>query len=461
MERRRRAATSQAEQAERLIDFIPRVSPKYQRPNHLVRLLDVLERTEREPVRAIVNLPPRHSKTETLLHGIARRVKRRPWQTCIYATYGDRLARDKSILAREYAQRAGVVMRDDSNAADRWRTTHLGGALFTSIGGAITGQGADVLIVDDPHKDRVEAESLIARDNVWNWYIGTALDRVEVGGSIIVCQTRWHPDDMTGRLLEQHAQDGWEVINLPALGTVDPATGTRVADDNGTALWPERWSREELLKKKRDEYEWRSKFQQQPVNRGGAVFKDVRYYHPRRLPPGLRISVGIDLAYSEKTHADHSACVVLGQDHLGTVYVLAVARNQVEVPAFVEVIKGTIASYPSAKIHWHTSTTEAGTAQLLKALGLNVKHALAKADKFIRAQPAAAAWNAGEVLLPSGYDDSAEGGLIMPPPEWVAEFVREVTKFTGVGDKKDDQVDAFASAYAAWAAPAKGRHDSD
>ena len=457
MERRRRAAMTKAEQSEGLLDFIPRISPKFMRPAHLARLTDVLERTEREPVRAIVNLPPRHSKTETILHFIARRLRRRPWENIGYATYVDQIANEKSVLAREYAVRAGVQMRDDANRLNRWITTQMGGAVFTSIGGSITGLGVDVLVVDDPHKDRADAESAAARDKVWNWYIGTALDRVETGGSVIICQTRWHPDDLTGRLLEQHAEDGWEVISLPALG-YEHEDGTRIDDDNGEALWPERWPKEELLKKKRDDYEWRSKFQQRPVARGGAVFKDVRYYDPRTLPASLRISVGIDLAYSEKTHADYSACVVLGQDYDGRVYVLGVAREQMEVPAFSEVIKGMVARWPTTKITWHTATTEAGTAQLLKSLtGLNVKNERAAADKFVRSQPVAAAWNMGEVLVPAGYDD--EYGNHVPPPTWVAEFVKEVTKFTGIGDKKDDQVDALSSAYSAWFKPASGRID--
>lgn len=457
MERRRRAATTAAEQAEPLIDFITRISPRYHRPTHLQRLLSVLERTEREPVRAIVNLPPRHSKTESLLHGIARRIKRRPWETVAYVTYGDSLARDKSILCREYALRAGVQLRDDSAAANRWRTPQLGGALFTSIGGAITGQGANVLVIDDPHKDRTEAESQVERDKVWNWYIGTGLDRVEPGGSVIVCQTRWHPDDLTGRLVDQRLQqDGWEVISLPALG-LDQPDGSRVADENGEPLWPEQWPREELLKKRIDEYEWRSKFQQAPVKRGGAVFRDVRYYDPRTLPNGLRISVGMDLAYSKKTHADWSACVVLGQDMDGTTYVLAVAREQMEVPAFAEVVRGTVAQWPTARVWWHTSTTEAGTAQLLRSMGLNVKNELARADKFVRAQPVAAQWNAGRLLLPGGFTD--EYGNARPAPAWVDEFVREVTRFTGIGDKRDDQVDALASAYSAWCKAPSQRHD--
>ncbi len=430
------------------------------RPSHLTRLLTALERTEREPMRIILNVPPRHAKTETLLHFIARRLKRKPWQTMAYVSFVDRISNEKSVLAREYAGRAGVQLRDDLATKERWMTTANGGAIFTSIGGSITALGADVLIVDDPHKDRAEAESLLHREKVWNWYIGTATDRVEVGGSIIVCQTRWHPDDLTGRLLKEQQDQGWEVISLPALGTYDEL-GIRHADNDGEALWPERWSKPDLLRKKMGgeggEYEWNSKYQQAPIKRGGAVFKDVHWYDPKAIPGGMRVSIGIDLAYSEKTHAHYSAIVVLGE-YAGKIYVLYVQREQMEVPQFAEIVKGQAYLYPGCKVRWHTSTTEAGTAQLLKMLGIPVKHELARADKFVRAQPAAAAWNAGRVLLPGGFDEKGER---VASPEWVAPFVAEVTAFTGMGDREDDQVDAFSSAYSPWAKAPSARYDTD
>lgn len=416
--------------SERLGDFIPRVSPSFVRPRHLEQLLSVLERAEREPVRAIVNVPPRHAKTETLLHSIAYRLSRRPTSNVGYVTYGDRIANDKSILAREYATRAGVTMREDANRLNRWVTPELGGARFTSIGGAITGVGVDVLIIDDPHKDREDAESAAAREKVWNWYIGTALDRVETGGSVIVCQTRWHPDDLTGRLLTQHTQDNWEVINLPALGFDQPG-GFRIADDEGNALWPERWPREELLKKKRDDYEWRSKFQQSPVGRGGTLFQGAKLY--TQLPIRYRVGKGCDLASTAKTRADFSAAVVL-LEHDDFYYVVDVHRSQCEVPKFTPVLEALNNKWPTGMWRWDCSTTERGTAQLLTDRGIYIDAQLATVDKFVRAGPVAAAWNEGRVLLPKDAP-------------WLKDFLAEINLFTGLKDRHDDQVDALASAF--------------
>jgi predicted phage terminase large subunit-like protein len=321
-------------------------------------------------------------------------------------------------------------MREDANRLNRWVTPELGGARFTSIGGAITGVGVDVLIIDDPHKDREDAESPAAREKVWNWYIGTALDRVETGGSVLICQTRWHPDDLTGRLLTHHAQDGWEVISLPALG-FDQADGTRIGDDEGDALWPERWPREELLKKKRDDYEWRSKFQQSPVGRGGALFRGARFYTD--LPVRYRVGKGCDLAYTAKTRADYSCAIVL-LEHDDLYYVVDVRRQQCEAPDFAAVLAGLNVSHPTGGWHWFCSTTEKGVAQLMTDKGVHVEPVLATADKFVRAQPVATAWNEGRVLLPRDAP-------------WLKSFVDELGIFTGVGDKHDDQVDALASAF--------------
>lgn len=423
------------------MDFIPAISPRYERPSHLHQLTNALARSEHEPVRVIVNLPPRHSKTETLLHYIAWRLKRRPWEIIAYVTYGADLTNSKSRLAREYAMRAGVELRGDATALHEWKTTQGGGAIFTSIGSTITGLGANVLIIDDPHKDRPEAESLLARDGVWNWYIGTGLDRVEVGGSVFLCQTRWHPDDMSGRLPRLHAQDNWEIINLPALGfdTLVDGKPVRVADEDGDALWPGRWPKLELLKKKRDEYEWRSKFQQQPVSRGTEVFHGPVFY--TELPERFRIGKGTDLATTAKTRADWSCGVVLleggkNEQGLPIYYVAEVQRDQCEVPSFVPRLAGMDGRYPGPW-HWFCNTVERGTAQMISASdsGVVVNAQLAVADKFVRAGPVAAAWNDGRVLVPRSN------------PAWLKPFVDELGVFTGLRDRHDDQVDALASAF--------------
>ena len=409
---------------ERLKSFTP-----YKKPYHLTRLVGALERTETEEIRAVVAIPPRHAKSQTTLHFIAWYLRRNPKKTVVFITHTAKLARTMSSFARNYAKKAGVRLRHDSASLAEWRTEEMGGCIFTSVGGPITGQGANVLIIDDPHKDRAEAESAICRDNVWEWYQGTAYTRVEPGGSIVLCHTRWHPEDLIGHALAEHPFEEWIDLSFPAVS------------EDGKALWPEQWPLKSLERKRLavGEYDWASQFQGRPTPRGGSVFNDVRFFDPKNLPDGMRIRIGMDLAYSAKTKSDYSAMVVTGQSREGVTYILHVARAQVEVPQFAALVKAQAAMYPGASVHWHTSTTEQGIAQMLRSQGVNILHQIAKNDKFIRAQPVAAAWNAGRVLIP-GVPGQAKAA-------WVDAFVSEVLGFTGVGDKHDDMVDAMASAF--------------
>lgn len=143
---------------------------------------------------------------------------------------------------------------------------------------------------------------------------------------------------------------------------------------------------------------------------------------------GFRLALGADLAYSEKKYADYSVALVMAE-HQGLYYVLDVQRHQIKAPKFDALVKGLKQTYGVHKTRWYTNTTEEGLADVI-----GVKPVLAKDDKFIRAQPVAAAWNAGRVLVPEHAP-------------WLDKFVSEVCGFTGIEDEHDDQVDALASAY--------------
>lgn len=405
-----------------LCAFIPETTPRFAPPVHLAELIALLEAAEREPVRALVSVPVRHGKTELLLHAIAWWLRRRPHITVGYTSYASKTALSKSRAARDYAQRAGVVVRSDAAALGEWRTPAGGGVIATGVGGPLTGYGVDVLLVDDPHKNRTEAESTVYRDRVHGWYTSTAVTRVEPGGSVFVVHARWHPDDLIGRL----AQDGevpWRVLNLPALR------------DDGTSLWPGRWSAAALERRRVEvgDYDWASLYQGQPRPRGGAVFGDVVLYD--EPPPVMRVVVGVDFAYSARTSSDHSSAVVLGED-AGRYYVLEVLRAQLPAPAFASKLRALLDRYPGARVVSYVAGPERGVADLLSGAPhyLPIEAWPARADKFVRAQPVAAAWNRGALAVPRAST-------------WSDAFVRELAAFTGLGDVHDDQVDALAAAY--------------
>jgi predicted phage terminase large subunit-like protein len=398
-----------------LLDFIPAVRANYERPEHLAQILDVFSRTEHSAVKALISAPPQHAKTTTVMMGCAWRLKRNPALSIGYASYSDNIARTKSREARDYAIAAGVELRDDSSAASEWLTTGGGGMHARGIGGGFTSLGMQLLVVDDPHKDRAEAESALARQRVYDWFVSVADTRVHPGGSKIIFHTRWHPDDLIGRLA---AEGGWEVYNLPAI------------TETGAPLWHRRPLDFLAERRRQSEYDWWSLWMGAPRPRGGEVFKGVKFYD--ELPKRFRIGKGLDLAYSAKTRADFSSSVVL-VEHDDLYYVVDVRRAHEEVPAFARSLRAADLSWPG-RWHWFCSTTERGLAHLLTDEGVKVDDEQASQDKFLRAQPVSVAWNEGRVLVPRDAP-------------WLKDFVEEVTSFTGVTDRHDDQVDALASAF--------------
>lgn len=409
---------------EPLAAFIPRLSPTYATPHHLAPLLDVLDATRSAPCRVVVSTPPRSGKTETLLHFVAHTLAAHPDRTIGYATYAASLARSKSRRARLLAGRAGVSLAPDMANLDEWRTVAGGGLLAGGVGGQWTGHGVNGLIVDDAVRNRVEAESALMRERTWEWFNDVAYTRLEPGASVVVVMARWHPDDLAGRLIDQ----GWDEICFPALS------------DDGAALWPERWPVSELHKIKAQvgAYTWASLYQGQPRPRGGSVFHDAYFYD--RLPAdGYQEAIGVDLAYSARTHADYSVAI-LGRLVADRLYLTSVLRHQVQAPQFAAALR-ELSGGSRVRILALVSGTEKGTIDFLarEPYGVRITGAAATGDKFSRAQPVAAAWNEGRVLVPRPTDAH--------PVPWLDDFLSEVCGFTGISDIHDDQVDALAALY--------------
>lgn len=408
---------------EDLVRFVPHVTPSFVAPRHLAPLARVLEASLYRPQRVVVSVPPRHAKTDTLLHALSWLLLRRPSMQIAYLSYAEKFAARKCRRARRIAERAGVLLGDKA-AEDEWDTTEGGLVRSTGVLGQLTGDGFHLIVVDDAHKNREEAESPTMREKIWEAWQDDISTRVEPGGaSMLVVGARWHVEDLPGRLVDR----GWRYINLQA---IDDATGA--------PLWPEVWPLDalEAIRSDRTDYSWRSLYQGSPVPRGGALFGPATYCERREVPrSGIVGAFGCDLAYSGKTHSDFSAVVVVVKDRAsGTLYVADVLRVQRQAAQFAALARERVAAWPGVAGRWYTSTTERGTAELLGELGLRVRPVLATGDKFVRAQPVAAAWQAGRIRVPRD----------MP---WTEEFVREVTGFTGLGDRHDDQVDALAAAF--------------
>lgn len=408
--------------------------PKLERPKHLAPLLAIADRAMHEPVRLLLSTPPRHGKTVTLEHAAVRYLKHYPDRIVGYLSHSQEFANRRSRSVRELGLRAGLLTRpidenrwDPSASVRFWQTAEGGG--FIAAGrdaGGVMGQGIHLLIVDDPYRNREEAESEVIRRNISEGFRGNLVPRLEPGGSIIVCHQRWHTDDLIGEL----ARDGWPRINLPAL------------DDWGNPLWPERFDRPALdaLRREAREYNWYSQYMGEPRPREGKVFGPPHWYKPSELPTrGLTFAHGIDLAYSRKTAGDFS--VVWSMARSGSeYYVLGVTRLQGKPLRQVAAeLKRAIQTWPGP-VRWYAGGTEIAAAELLAEFGVPVDAQPAKSDKLTRAQPFADAWNEGKIHLPLGKDGEA-------PPEWTRDVVNEVTDFTGMGDRHDDVIDGGAASY--------------
>lgn len=445
-----------------LLDWVPLMSPTFQRPEHLRELAKLLVRAQFEPVYATIAIPPRHSKTETIVHSIPWRLLRDPTCEIAYCTYESNLAYSKSRRMREIAEAVGVKLKQGNKGVQEWSTKEGGKLIATGVGGPITGKGAKLLIIDDPLKNREEAESPVIRQKIWDWFTSTAMTRVEPGGSVIVCHTRWHDDDLIGRIKREFPPGqglDWTHISAPAVTeTLETITvnGEEVTEPKRRALWPSRWNLDELDKKRKlvGEYDWSALYQGEPRPKGGRLFSAATRYQVANIIEGrepCKIIIGADPAATEATNADFSAIVVASftgswdkedpsnVDNLGfRGDILEVWKGQVTVPEFVKRLRDMAVKW-GAPIAVEAVAGFKAIPQMLRAMDktLRIVPAPAIGDKFTRSLPVAAAWGYGRVRVP---DDVANN-------PWVHDFLTEVEKFTGVKDKHDDQVDALAHAY--------------
>ncbi len=437
-----------------LLDYMVRLTPGYRRPNHFAELAARAERGIVEGgVRLLSHGPPRHGKTEMQLALVPWAWRRRPKMEFLYVAYGAALAESKSRRAMELARAAGFTITKD--AASEWCTAEGGTFRATSIGGPATGQGADQLLFDDFFKNRAEAESAAARKNAFDWIAEVGLQRLSPNASVWVNAARWHVDDPSGRLQKM----GWEYLRFPAIeesglaaydeakrrfaACTDHEEALELAEEVRRAkaalrpLWPEQWSVDALLERRRiaGESSWLSLQQGSPRPRGGKVFRDVYTYAPEDFPALGRDAMGVDLAYTRKTTADWSIGV-WGRRQGTKIYVREAIRDQTEPRIFVPRL-GLMqrSQHRPMPARWYTSTTERGVADLAGAHGLDVHAQLASVDKLMRAEPYAGGWNEGNVLLPADA------------PGWTEWFIESHLDFTGVGDEEDDPVDAGAAMY--------------
>ena len=266
---KREVETRQARKS--LLSFTEYTNPAYRSAGHHRLIADKLEAVERGEIdRLMIFMPPRHGKSELASKRFpAWCLGRDPRRQIIAASYNSDLANDfgrnvRNIIAEpEFGQVfKGVSLAPDSQAANRMNTNAGGAYVAAGVGTAVTGRGADIALIDDPFKDREEADSQRRRDVVWDWYRSTLFTRLMPGGAVVLIQTRWHEADLAGMLLDAEG-DQWDVLDLPAI------------NKQGEALWPEWYPIEALrrIEKTVGPREFSALYQQQPQPDEGTFFQ--------------------------------------------------------------------------------------------------------------------------------------------------------------------------------------------
>ena len=288
--------------------------------------------------RLIINMPPRHTKSEFASYLLpAWMIGNQPNLKIIQATHTADLAIDfgrktKNLVDEErYQELFKTRLQEDSQAAGKWKTEQGGEYFAAGVGGAITGRGADLLIIDDPHKEQDIRADGKAFDKAINWYTAGPRQRLQPGGSIVIVMTRWSTKDITGQLLKAQTEEGsdqWEIVELPAIMP------------NGKPVWPEYWKEEELLKTKASipVSNWLAQYMQQPTAEEGAILKrDWWRDWEKKYPPKLNyIVMSLDTAFTKSTTADFSAITMWGvfttQDRGEDIILLNAFKGRYEFP---------------------------------------------------------------------------------------------------------------------------------
>jgi predicted phage terminase large subunit-like protein len=460
LQRRRRARTS-------LIGFAEFTLAKYKADPFHYKVAEKLEAVERGEIkRLMIFAPPRHGKSELSTRRFpAWYLGRNPTHNIISASYNAAFAKGFGRNVRDIVNQEefGVLFPDarvraDLRAADEWELEQGGQYFSVGVGSGTTGRGANLFLIDDPIKDRKEADSKTFREDMWNWYRDVVYTRLEEDAPIILTLTRWHFDDIAGRLLElQKTGKGepWEVLLLPALATPrkDPDTGKPILTEDGTVpgdplnrkpfepLSPSRFSykalkdREEVL----GERGWSALYQQNPISEEGGMFKSSWFGVADTLPARRQRVRAWDFGAS--IDGDWTVGVLMSRDSNGVFYIEDVRRLR-GTPHEVEKLVSETArdDGKGVRIRIPQDPGQAGKAQKLNYMrllaGYRVEAERISGDKKTRAEAFAAQAQGEMVKIYTG----GVGGS-----HWRQVFLDELATFP-LGTH-DDQVDAAADAF--------------
>jgi predicted phage terminase large subunit-like protein len=348
----------------RLLPFVQRMMPDYKAGWVHKDICNRLEQFAQDVVdqkspRLMIMMPPRSGKSQLASTFFpAWFIGNNPAKEIIACSYSASLSMSFSRAIRETLREKSYQnvfkacrLNKDSQSVENWLTTEHGGYLAAGVGGPITGRGAHCLIIDDPVKNFEEADSATQRDAVWNWWTTTAYTRLAPGGGVLVIQTRWHHDDLSGRILQQFEDaksqnvelPEWAVVSYPAIAEADEEFRKQ-----GEALHPERYDLKQLnaIKATVGARDWAALYQQKPTLDEGAYFREpfFRYWQmdpseesaDKRKPEELVVYATWDLALGKKESNDFTSSIVFGVDRNEDIYVLDLVHEKIDAMEIVE-----------------------------------------------------------------------------------------------------------------------------
>lgn len=403
--------------------------------------------------RLIISMPPQEGKSVRVAGDFpAWALTQEPDWRIITASYGQRLAdRNGRAIRRRIANHPelGLRVASDHGAVSEWSLEgHEGGVFSVGIGGPITGQPADLMIIDDPIKSRSEADSEIKRDNVWDWWTDEASTRFGAGTRVVLIMTRWHHDDLAGRLMSRDTEAGWRELNIPAQ-CEDPLTdplsrqvGEYMVSARGRNEW--QWDQRKATAGTRT---WNALFQGNPTASEGGIFKRDWFKHQYDIPlhlersdgtcvttnPGDELMISADFAFKDKTDSDPVSIGVWMRRGVN-VYLLDRINDRLDFLASRTALRGLAAKWPQAILKLVEDKAN-GTAIIrsLASLIPGIVPEEPRGGKVERANAVTPFFEAGNVWVPT--------------PElcpWVVDYINELAAFpNGV---HDDDVDMSTQA---------------
>lgn len=433
----------------RLIAYAAYQWPGYRdAPHHrlIARKLEAVERGE--ITRLMITMPPRHGKSMLASEFFpAWYLGRNSDHSVVMATYAQDLADDFGRKVKNQIEDTafagifpGVGLADDSKSVKRFHIEEddeiieggfehslkqRGSFYAVGVGGPLTGRGAHLLLIDDPVKNREDADSEIIRKKTKDWYTSTAYTRLMPGGRVVIIQTRWHEEDLSGWLLAEHQHEGWEVLNLPAINKA------------GNALWPEQYDLSALnrIRLAIGARDWSALYQQAPTPDTGDYFKSdwLKPYEKAPDPKTLRVYGGSDYATTQDG-GDFTVHVVVGLDPEGRMYLLDLWRKQAASDVWVEAFCDLVIDHKPLGWAEETGQIKSGVGPFLTRRQRERKAYVfrdqfpTRGDKAVRAQSIR-----GRMAL--------EGLYVPIGAPWYPSLRGELLSFPA--GKHDDQVDAL------------------